>query len=106
MGALWELAEASQTGMEIYRDQIPLLPSTKAICRYFDIDPYRLISSGVMIMTIPPDKCDFLLTTLREKTITATVIGKITAGDRWVLTEDKKLPLDEPDVDELYQVIS
>ncbi|RQD69179.1 MAG: AIR synthase [Tindallia sp. MSAO_Bac2] len=105
MGALWELAEASQTGAEIHRDQIPLLPSTIAICRHFEIDPYRLISSGVMIMTIPPDKLDNLMAKLHENKIEASVIGKITSGERYILADGKKVPLEEPDVDELYQVL-
>ena len=105
LGALWELAEASQTGLAIDLDKIPLLPSTKAICHHYGIDPYRLISSGVMIITVSPGKLDILVEALEKEEINTAVIGEVLLEERYVLVEGIKQPLDEPDVDELYQVL-
>ncbi|MCL2163504.1 MAG: AIR synthase family protein [Oscillospiraceae bacterium] len=56
-GAVWEMAEASGLGVEIYRDEIPVLEETARICEYYGIDPYRLISSGsLLIATDMPEK--------------------------------------------------
>ncbi|OLA85167.1 MAG: hydrogenase maturation factor, partial [Roseburia sp. 40_7] len=49
-GALWELAEASGVGLEIELKKIPLKQETVEICEFFGINPYELISSGVMLM--------------------------------------------------------
>ncbi len=105
LGALWELAEASQVGLAIDLDKIPLLPSTKAICYHYGIDPYRLISSGVMIITVSPEKLDDLMDSFQKEEITAAIIGEVTQKERYVLVKGIKQPLDEPDVDELYQVL-
>jgi hydrogenase maturation factor len=50
LGAVQEMAEASGVGLEIWRDAIPILPETRAICDHFLADPLRLISSGTMLM--------------------------------------------------------
>ncbi|SDY51620.1 AIR synthase family protein [Tindallia californiensis] len=105
MGALWELAEASQLGLEVEQSNIPVLESTKAICHYFEIDAYRLISSGVMIMTIHPEKLNNLIETLRTQKIHTTVIGKMIEKERRILVEGKTLTLKEPEADELYRVL-
>ncbi|WP_353893485.1 AIR synthase family protein [Proteinivorax hydrogeniformans] len=105
LGALWELAEASQLGIEVFLDKILLKKETKTICEVFSIDPFRLISSGVMIMTISEDKVKLLLDSLRSEKIDATVIGKITEKDRVVVKDDEALRLDPPDSDELYKVV-
>ena len=105
LGALWELAEASQTGIEIQMEKIPLLPSTKAICEYYGLDPYRLISSGVMIMTVKSEKVSELMSEFEKQGIEAAVIGKIIPEHRLIQTEKESLPLEAPDVDELYKVL-
>lgn len=105
LGALWELAEASQTGLVIDRNKIPVLDSTKSICLYYDIDPYRLISSGVMIMTIAPEKAEALMEELEKEGIHAAIIGDVTKGERYILEDGDKRLFEEPDVDELYKVL-
>lgn len=49
-GALWEMAEASGVGLEIDLKKIPIRQETVEICEYFDVNPYGLISSGMMLM--------------------------------------------------------
>ncbi|WP_350343897.1 AIR synthase family protein [Proteinivorax tanatarense] len=105
LGALWELAEASQLGIKVFSEQIPLKKETKTICEFFSINPFKLISSGVMIMTISEDKVKLLLDSLKNEKIDATVIGKITEKDRVVVKDNEALRLDPPDADELYKVI-
>lgn len=103
-GALWELGEASHVGMEIDLKKIPLRQETVEICEYYNINPYQLISSGVMLMVT--DKANALVEELKKNGIPATVIGRIVEGnDKIVINEDEKRYLIPPKSDELYKVM-
>ncbi|MCG0276682.1 MAG: AIR synthase family protein [Thermosediminibacteraceae bacterium] len=103
LGAIWELAEASGIGVEIYADKIPVLPETRAICQAFNIDPLGLISSGSML--ICTSNGQKVVEALRQKTIPATIIGKATSSGRYILDAGKKIPITPPERDELYKAI-
>lgn len=103
LGALWELAEASQVGVEIQEEQIPLKKVTREICQHFRIDPLGLISSGVMVMTT--NHTEKLLAKFKEKGLQATVIGKVIEGKSVMVRNGKKTPLQPPKSDELFKVI-
>ncbi|QNO15828.1 AIR synthase [Alkalicella caledoniensis] len=105
LGAIWELAEASGLGVEVYLDSIPVKAETLKISEFLSLDPYRLISSGVMVMTISEDKLSTLLATLKDSGIDVTVVGKIVSEGRVILKGDERKPLDPPDVDELYKAL-
>lgn len=77
LGAVAEVCESSEKGADIYVEQIPLLDATKALAKKFNIDPYRLLSSGCMLMTTPDP--DLLISYFKAEGIKATVIGKINA---------------------------
>lgn len=105
LGALWELAEASEVGMEVYEDSINIRQETVEICRALSIDPMKLISSGVMVMTISEDKKDLLTDAFNKAGIELTEVGKITDKGRVIIKEGERLELLPPDVDELYKVM-
>ncbi len=105
LGALWELGEASSLGVKIRIEDIPLREATRQITEALGIDPYKLISSGVMVMSVDPDKKTGLLKTFYEHGVEATDVGEIIAGDSYVLRGDHREPLGPPDADELYKVI-
>ena len=105
LGAVWELAEASSKGVEINLDNIPVLPTTSKICEALNINPYRLISSGVMVMSLAPDQLNPLGQALTEAGIKWSVIGEITEGERFIATQGVRRMMTPPDVDELYKVV-
>ena len=49
-GALWELAEFAECGLEIELPAIPILQETVEICEYFDVNPYQLRTEGVFLV--------------------------------------------------------
>lgn len=103
-GALWELGEASRVGLEVDLKKIPLRQETVEICEFFDLNPYQLISSGVMLMVT--DHGNALVDQLVGAGIPAAVIGRITEGnDRVVLNLDEKRFLAPPKSDELYKAL-
>lgn len=77
--ALYELASASGHGMRIELDAIPVLPLTQDICDYFQINPLGLMSSGTLLLTIPPQRWPILRATLQTEGIAAQVIGEVRA---------------------------
>ncbi|KAB3529609.1 AIR synthase [Alkaliphilus pronyensis] len=105
LGALWELAEASKLGIEVDIERIPIKAETKAICEIMDINPYRLISSGVMIITVDEEKAQDLIEILEKEGVEATRIGKILKENRLIKQAGKTTNMEEPDTDELYKVI-
>lgn len=104
LGALWEMAEASGIGLEIDMAKIPVLQETIEICEFYDINPYKLISSGSML--IAANDIENIQKALKDKGIDSSYIGKCTAGaDRVVFYDENTLFLTPPSTDELYKVI-
>lgn len=102
-GALWEMGAASNVGMEVDLAKIPIKQETIEICEFYDLNPYQLISSGVMLMIT--DKANLLVDELKKEGIPAAVIGRITKGnDRVVINGDERRFLAPPKSDELYKV--
>ncbi len=102
-GALWEMGAASNVGMEVDLAKIPIKQETIEICEFYDLNPYQLISSGVMLMIT--DKANLLVDELKKEGIPAAVIGRITKGnDRVVINGEERRFLAPPKSDELYKV--
>lgn len=103
LGACYEIAAASDVGIKIYKEKLPILPETKAICDVFDINPLGLISSGSMLICTPyPDK---VINNLNGTGITATIVGDIIKEGKFIKTGDKEYPLIPPKRDELYKAV-
>lgn len=105
LGALMEIASASGVGMEIDKDAIPLLPETISLCRFLEIDPLGLISSGAMLITASPG--DKVKRALNSAGIPAEVIGRITPREEglYLRSGGIKELLSAPSRDELFTVL-
>lgn len=101
LGAAWEVAESSNKGIDILIDEIPVQEVTRKLCNIFEIDPYRLISSGSMLITSKNGA--ELIRILKDKGIPAAIIGRITEQGRNIIRKGETLPLSPPDVDELFK---
>lgn len=103
LGAIYEITEASGVGAEVYADRIPILPETQVICQVFEIDPLALISSGSML--ICTSKGQEVVRALNEKSIPASIIGRVIPSGRFLLKSGEKIPITPPERDELYRAI-
>ncbi len=104
LGALWELSQASDVGMKIYKDKIPIKAETIKISQFYGINPLKLISSGSMLITCKDG--EVLVNKLRENDIESCIIGKITKKPLKILVcKGKTEEIGPPEPDELYKVI-
>lgn len=101
LGALWEVAKASNLGFKIYENKMPITNITRKICCKYSIDPLRFISSGSMLITAKDGK--ELVNTLEKEGIKASIIGKITKG-KGILVNDQGMETEvtPPERDELF----
>ena len=56
LGAVWESAIATNKGIKVYEELIPMKEVTRKISSILNIDPYKLISSGSMLVIAKEDK--------------------------------------------------
>lgn len=103
LGAAYEVAEASRVGMKIFKDRLPVLPETKAVCDFFQIDPLGLISSGSLFMCTP--KGEEVVEALEARGIKACIVGKVTGDEKLLVSEDESIHIVPPERDELYRAI-
>lgn len=101
-GAAWEIAESSGTGVALFIDEIPVHPVTRKICGIYGIDPYKLISSGCMLIACRNGAG--LVSRLSEEGIPAAVIGSITEKDRYMIGTEGRQELPPPEADELFKI--
>ena len=103
-GALWELAECGDVGLEIDLKKIPIRQETIEICEFFDINPYKMMSGGSLLMATEDGNA--LVRELEKAGIFAAIIGKATASnDRVLLNEDERRFLETTQTDEIYKAI-
>lgn len=80
MGALYELAHASDCGLIIDEARIQVGNAQQKICDYFEIDPRYCVGAGAMIITAKAKHADVLIQQLHSKNIPAVIIGKVVAA--------------------------
>ncbi len=102
LGAAWEMAEAAGLGIEIYEDDIPVLPVTSKLCKHLRLDAKKLISSGCMLFAHPDG--DQLVAGLRESGIPAKAIGRFTGEGRVLVTGGNRTAIEPPEADEIYKL--
>lgn len=103
-GALWELAQAADTGMYTRLKDIPVKQHTIEFCEIFDLNPYQLLSGGCLLL-VTENGCDTIFR-LTQAGIPCTVIGKITGDRKRVVAHDDTCRyLTRPQKDELYRVL-
>lgn len=73
--ALREMAEASDVGLAIDADAIPVLAETRAVCDALDLNPLGLLASGCLVAAVAPEDERSALAALRRNGILAAAIG-------------------------------
>lgn len=103
LSALWKMAEASQVGLEADLRKIPIRQETIEICERFDLNPYKLLSGGSVLVGIPSGES--LVQEYRRAGIAAAVIGQANKGnDRLLYSGEHARYLERPGEDELTKM--
>ncbi|MEM3703407.1 MAG: AIR synthase family protein [Candidatus Bathyarchaeia archaeon] len=109
LGGVHEMADASNLGVKIFEEKIPIAEETMEICKFFNISPLQLISSGAMLMAVKPSFENEILKTLKEQKIEASVIGEFLKASKKRLIihkngSEEKLP--RPKCDHLWLALT
>ncbi len=101
LGALYELSQASNIGLEVDLSSVIVPEEAKKICELFQISPYASLSEGTLLLTVKPEKASAVEKALDSKGIKNAVIGKVTdtKKGKWVKTEGKRESLKKPEAD-------
>ncbi len=107
IGGLFEIAQASGTGILVEKEKIPTDPAVQAVCSYFGMDPLISISEGTLIICVKDAKAQTLLDALSKKSIRAAAIGKLTRREDgfWMISQGKRRVLEHPKVDPFWKAI-
>ena len=76
-----EIAEASNCGILIDEEQIPIHPEVQGVCDILGFDPLYLANEGKCVAFVPADKADAVLAAMQVDKYgkNARVIGEVTA---------------------------
>lgn len=105
LGAVWEASVAIDKGVMIRKDSIKLEESTREITKFLNLDPYRLISSGSMLMIVSKEKLESLGDALDKEQIEFSVIGEVVEDGINMEQDGEIIEIESPGSDELYKVV-
>lgn len=105
LGGVWELCHGAGVGCILHESMIPIHSLTQQICDYYEVDPLRLISSGALLMIVPPGAADALSKALFAAGVSIQEIGVITESECLIELEDELFAIDPPEGDALYEVM-
>lgn len=106
LGGIWEASKAIGKGIKVYESLIPVKDVTKEIADILNLDLYRLISSGSMLIIGKEEKVSRIHDELQAFNIKSTVIGEVIEEDILLEKNGKSLNIEAPGSDELYKALS
>jgi hydrogenase expression/formation protein HypE len=109
LGGIHEMADASNIEVRVLEDRILVEPETAKICRYFEIDPLQLISSGALLIAADPAKTGEIIENLRNMHVFAAEIGEFggNVNKRLLIRKDETAQeLPRPVSDHLWQALA
>ncbi|HMC82622.1 MAG TPA: AIR synthase family protein [Candidatus Polarisedimenticolia bacterium] len=107
-GGLVEVAQASQVGMRIEKEAIPVPEVVSKVCDHFGMDPFAAISEGTLVLTCKPFRAQALLAAFAGSGIPAALVGEVTEREKGlVLIEGgREKELSHPRVDPFWAAYS
>ncbi len=108
-GGIHEIADASHLGVKIFKEKIPVSRETSKLCKYFNIDPLQLISSGALLISADPRKAEDIVRNLKLENIRASIIGEFleNSDERSLsIKNGKTITLPRPASDHLWTALA
>ena len=103
-GALWEISRKLGVGLCVDLKKIPVRQETIEICEFDNLNPYELISGGMLIMLTRDGQR--LAEDLENKGINGIVIGSTNDGNDKIIVNQEEIRYLEPPVpDEINKLL-
>ena len=109
LNGIHEMADAAGLGARVFEEKIIIEPETAKICRFYEIDPLQLISSGALLIAAEPQSADKIMENLAQERIYADIIGEFnpTPNKRILMQADESAEmLPRPVSDHLWLALS
>ena len=105
LGALYELTQASNTGIAIDLSRAMMTQEAKGVCDLFGLDPYLTLSEGTLIIAVKEEEAQRVVRALTSNGIAAKSIGKIVDVEhgRWIEINGDRRPLRKPSTDPYWK---
>jgi len=84
-----EMALASDKEIVVDLGKVPIYEESRILCQHFGLDPFGVIASGALLLTIAPSNLSSLQRAFREAGIPVEVIGEVRSGPARVVAEFK-----------------
>ncbi|RLF07597.1 MAG: AIR synthase, partial [Thermoprotei archaeon] len=108
LGAVQELAWASNVGVEVYEEKIGVDPVVRRLCETLGVDPLRTISSGTLIIAAEPSRARHVAEAVGRAGVEVYEVGVATEpsrGVRLVKRDGSIEELEEPVREELWEAL-
>ena len=108
MQGLWEMAEAAGVGLAIREESVPVAEETRQICEALHVDPFKLMSSGSLLIASDPGSAKSVARAIEGLGVKASVIGEVkhSRDGRQILRADgSRVAIEAVLQDEVYRML-
>ncbi len=103
LAALYRIAAERKCGLRLRLREIPVRQETVELCELYRLNPYRLRSRCLAVLTQDGSYTEEIL---REHGIPARTVGRLTEGlDKVIVDKEETEYLNRPEPDELYRIL-
>ncbi|MBI4057064.1 MAG: hydrogenase expression/formation protein [Elusimicrobia bacterium] len=85
---IYEMAEASQVGFVIERENILIQREAQVLCGMYRLDPLGILSSGALLIACDPKMAFRIVRRIRKSGVSASVIGRAVPRRQGVLLRE------------------
>jgi hydrogenase maturation factor len=103
---IFEMATASDLGVEVHYDKIPISEETLKLCESYHVDPLGTFASGSLLIAVSPSGSEDVISRLSAVGITAARIGVMMPkeGGMRLIRNGENLPLPVYHQDEISKI--
>ena len=103
---IFEMATASDLGVEVHYDKIPISEETLKLCESYNVDPLGTFASGSLLIAVSPSVSEDVISRLSAVGVTATRIGVMIPREKGMrlIKNGENLPLPVYHQDEISKI--
>lgn len=110
LAGAYEMARASEIGLEIYMDRVPVYIETKKLCEYFSISPFSSTASGSLLISVSREESANLEGSFNMRMSGIPYLSKIgeflkKGGDVYAVEQNKKRAIHPTGKDDITKIL-